>query len=304
MTFVSTIRLLLGVAMAAPQDLLTVLCSCHHQIFRASANMHLSVDQALSHPVFTHSRRSACTDSVLSLPQSVSSHRCATDSDIMDAYRVEYHRHNGPMIGPRALDLAPNVNHTSPARGEWPGLSGMGSPTKGPKKNVTFELELKPSQTTAQEGLQHAVQHQNALKARLPLRVGISPHDTTDSIITTLKNFYGLYAQGLSFVDGRDPQGSTLIPTYDNFDESMTVLVRVNPEANHNDSPTPRRSTRSFSPQHQWNGLDNVPVMRPYDAKITTQSQPSRPDLSHHPRVCLDLESRVTRQALQTAWKS
>ncbi|KAI1856163.1 hypothetical protein JX265_011878 [Neoarthrinium moseri] len=66
-------------------------------------------------------------------------------------------------------------------------------------------------------------------KARLPLRVQIYPHDSTESIVTTVKNFYGLYSgptgsKGVSFEDDR---GNTLIARYENFSHNMVVYVRV-----------------------------------------------------------------------------
>ncbi|KAL2260631.1 hypothetical protein VTK26DRAFT_5308 [Humicola hyalothermophila] len=66
-------------------------------------------------------------------------------------------------------------------------------------------------------------------QARLPLRVQIYPHDTTDSIITTVKNFYGLYSgpgvsKGVSF---ENKEGNTLIARYENFSDNMTIYVRV-----------------------------------------------------------------------------
>jgi hypothetical protein len=77
-------------------------------------------------------------------------------------------------------------------------------------KHVTFELLL------------HEVP---AHRARLPMRVRISPHDTTDSIITTVKNFYGLYEKrGVSF---ENATGETLIARYENFEHNMTVYVRA-----------------------------------------------------------------------------
>jgi hypothetical protein len=56
------------------------------------------------------------------------------------------------------------------------------------------------------------------------MRVMISPHDTTESIITTVKNFYGVYEYGVSF-ENRD--GISIIAAYDNFDNDMTVYVRA-----------------------------------------------------------------------------
>ncbi|KAK8111298.1 uncharacterized protein PG998_007755 [Apiospora kogelbergensis] len=66
-------------------------------------------------------------------------------------------------------------------------------------------------------------------RARLPLRVQIFPHDSTESIVTTVKNFYGLYSgpngsKGVSFEDDR---GNTLIARYENFRNNMVVYVRV-----------------------------------------------------------------------------
>ncbi|KAH9904835.1 hypothetical protein F4778DRAFT_48073 [Xylariomycetidae sp. FL2044] len=63
-------------------------------------------------------------------------------------------------------------------------------------------------------------------RARLPLRVQIYPHDDTESIISTVKNFYGLYhgGKGVSFEDDR---GNTLIARYENFSANMVVYVRV-----------------------------------------------------------------------------
>ncbi|KAF1969082.1 hypothetical protein BU23DRAFT_582863 [Bimuria novae-zelandiae CBS 107.79] len=89
------------------------------------------------------------------------------------------------------------------------------SPTKSPQpKQVSFELLLLPQ----------SPQH----KARLPMRVNIFPHDTTDSIITTVKNFYGLYERkGVVF---EDRHGNTLIARYENFAHNMIVYVRVTAE--------------------------------------------------------------------------
>ena len=89
------------------------------------------------------------------------------------------------------------------------------SPVSPAPKNVAFELLF--------DG---ATNH----RARLPMRVQIFPHDTTDSIVTTVKNFYGLYegaANGVSFEDDR---GNTLIARYENFQNNMVVYVRVIPD--------------------------------------------------------------------------
>lgn len=95
--------------------------------------------------------------------------------------------------------------------------SGSVSPrttTSPPPKTVSFELLFDESPP---------------FRARLPLRVSIYQHDTTDSIVTTVKNFYGLYSgpavsKGVSF---EDEQGNTLIARYENFRNNMVVSVRV-----------------------------------------------------------------------------
>jgi len=104
-------------------------------------------------------------------------------------------------------------------------MSPFGSPTT---KSVVFEL-LFPELP----------------QSRLPMRVQISPHDTTDSIVTTVKNFYGLYAspastKGVSF---EDEQGNTLIARYENLRNNMVVYVRVAEE------PPPPPGT--YGPGHQ-----------------------------------------------------
>ena len=87
-----------------------------------------------------------------------------------------------------------------------------GSPAKKDQKHVVFQL-IDPEDPRIQ--------------ARLPMRVMISTHDTTESIITTVKNFYGLYEYGVSF-ENRD--GISIIAAYNNFENDMTVYVRTVPQ--------------------------------------------------------------------------
>ena len=62
-------------------------------------------------------------------------------------------------------------------------------------------------------------------QARLPLRVNVEAHDTVESIITTVKNFYGLYGNdGVSFEDAR---GFTIIPSYDTLVANSKVFVSI-----------------------------------------------------------------------------
>jgi hypothetical protein len=77
-------------------------------------------------------------------------------------------------------------------------------------KHITFEYLLNDA---------------SQQRARLPMRVNIYPHDETESIITTVKNFYGLYdGNGVSF---EDREGNTLIARYENFSDKQIVYVRV-----------------------------------------------------------------------------
>jgi hypothetical protein len=62
-------------------------------------------------------------------------------------------------------------------------------------------------------------------RARIPMRVLINTHDTTDSIVTTVKNFYGIYeGHGVRF---EDENGNTLIANYENLSNDMVVYVRT-----------------------------------------------------------------------------
>jgi hypothetical protein len=110
---------------------------------------------------------------------------------------------------------APPYANRAPTAPESYHNGGSVSPrTRSTPKNVAFELLFPEAPQT---------------RARLPLRVQIYPHDTTDSIVTTVKNFYGLYSgptvsKGVSF---EDEHGNTLIARYENFGDNMTVYVRV-----------------------------------------------------------------------------
>lgn len=88
------------------------------------------------------------------------------------------------------------------------------SPSNAPPKNVAFELLLDQN---------------SKVRARIPMRVQIFPHDTTDSIVTTVKNFYGIYDGVASGVSFEDENGTTLIARYENLRNNMTVYVRVIP---------------------------------------------------------------------------
>ena len=115
-------------------------------------------------------------------------------------------------------------------------------------------------------------------RARLPMRVQIFPHDTTDSIVTTVKNFYGLYegvAKGVSF---EDAQGNTLIARYENFTDNMVVYVRVIPDYQRPSEMQGHMGYRSTSPQRVSPHEGAPQMLPPQPAQILHYGQPpSRP---------------------------
>lgn len=117
------------------------------------------------------------------------------------------------VAGDAAMSLAVQQVPTAGDERMSSSTSSVSSPPSA-AKSVSFELLFTESP------------HQ---RARLPLRVQIYAHDSTDSIVTTVKNFYGLYSspttsKGVSF---EDEQGHTLIARYENFSDNMVVYVRV-----------------------------------------------------------------------------
>ncbi|KAI9871228.1 MAG: hypothetical protein M1830_003170 [Pleopsidium flavum] len=155
-----------------------------------------------------------------------------------------------PQTNPNQRYTTPpaNLNYTGSHSG--PPTPYNASPLSPTPKHVAFELIFEESPN---------------YRARLPMRVQIFPHDTTDSIVTTVKNFYGLYegaAQGVSF---EDEQGNTLIARYENLRNNMVVYVRVIPDYSHPPDGLRQRSFHSASPvgPHKVPHLDDAPQMLP-----------------------------------------
>ena len=165
---------------------------------------------------------------------------------------------------PGMMDVYPSTE-TAPAHDSL-------SPSKQvPSKQVSFELLLPQSP-----------QH----RARLPMRVNIFPHDSTDSIITTVKNFYGLYERrGVIFEDRR---GNILIARYENFDHGMVVYVRVSAEDPDAEdySPAPRQLTVSpRRPRHLMDdGFQMLPPTANQQLGSRAGSRSGRQSQSPHPR--------------------
>ena len=130
-------------------------------------------------------------------------------------------------------------------------------------KNVAFELRLDGAPN---------------YRARLPMRVQIFPHDTTESIVTTVKNFYGLYEGTASGVSFEDNQGNTLIARYENFRNNMIVYVRVVSDYSQSLEEHGQTPHGSSSPQKRSH-LEDVPRMLPLlPAQALHYGQPpSRP---------------------------
>ncbi|KAL2887423.1 putative transcriptional regulatory protein C56F2.05c [Ceratocystis lukuohia] len=133
---------------------------------------------------------------------------------------------------------------------------------RAPSKSVAFELLIN-------DGSQY--------RARLPMRVQIYPHDATESIVTTVKNFYGLYAgptgsKGVSF---EDEQGNTLIASFENFKHNMVVYVRVIEEAPH------------YGPYHrgpEYYGSERFPLQPPAHLEPAQKLSRSNSPASHSRR--------------------
>ncbi|OBT92088.1 hypothetical protein VE01_09767 [Pseudogymnoascus verrucosus] len=149
--------------------------------------------------------------------------------------------------------------------------NSMQSPVPNPTpKSVAFEL---------------LVPERPQYRARLPMRVQIYPHDTTDSIITTVKNFYGLYngSGGPTGIIFEDERGNTLIARYENLRDNMNVYVRVIEASPPHVSPTyGPMSYHSVSPttgeQGHYNGNSHhMPPPQPAQALSYGQPAP-RPD--------------------------
>jgi len=144
-------------------------------------------------------------------------------------------------------------------------ISPFGSPTP---KSVAFELLLFPNSPQ--------------YRSRLPMRVNIYPHDSVESIVTTVKNFYGLYAgpTGAKGVSFEDEHGNTLIARYENLVHNMVVYVRVIDEASSAPAPYDPSSYHTGSPamQQAYYPGDAQPMPPPQPAQALNYGQPlSRP---------------------------
>ena len=161
------------------------------------------------------------------------------------------------------------------------------TPGRMPPKSVSFELLFPDSPQ---------------YRARLPMRVQIFPHDTTDSIVTTVKNFYGLYAPpgGAKGVSFEDEQGQTLIARYENLRNNMVVYVRVieeTPSTPGKFRPSSYQAGSPIVPQAYFHG-DSTHMPPPQPAQALSYGQPmSRPDSRTSHKRSLSPNGRGRRSA-------
>ncbi|KAJ2906598.1 hypothetical protein MKZ38_000853 [Zalerion maritima] len=203
-------------------------------------------------------------------------HQRSSSASDFHSYQV-YHHHRTSSLqhlnsGDTSMEaISPTSGpHGSSASVSHPGSVSPHQPQQQQQvvpKNVSFELYFPESPT---------------YRARLPMRVSIYPHDTTDSIVTTVKNFYGLYSgpttsMSISFQDG---DGNTLIARYENFTNNMPVYVRVIEEAQANSSafgfhPPPVGAQPYYGDEgYQQPPMPAPPTVRP-DSRTSHRRSPS-----------------------------
>lgn len=160
----------------------------------------------------------------------------------------------------------PSTSHTPDGNQQAISAGFDHSPASPTPKNVAFELLF--------EGATN-------FRARLPMRVQIFPHDTTDSIVTTVKNFYGLYEGAAAGVSFEDDRGTTLIARYENLRNNMVVYVRVISDLSQTSQSQGQVAHHSHSPSstHRVPHLDEaLQMLPPQPAQALTYGQPlSRP---------------------------
>ncbi|EEH04300.1 conserved hypothetical protein [Histoplasma capsulatum G186AR] len=164
----------------------------------------------------------------------------------------------------------PDIHATIDGHGGGP-VSQQPSPSSPSPKHVAFELLLDEN---------------SKVRARIPMRVQIFPHDTTDSIVTTVKNFYGIYEGAASGVSFEDENGNTLIARYENLRNNMTVYVRV--ISCHNNYPENYTRGAYYSPV---DGYQRPTLGEPF------QHQPQ------HPAQALDYGKSLSRPHSRVARK-
>ena len=175
--------------------------------------------------------------------------------------REQNNGHSYPTRRMASIDAyPPSFTATDLAASTPRELNGLATPSTTPK-TVSFELLVDEARNA---------------RARLPMRVQIHPHDSTEDIIASVKSFFGLYdPQGISFEDNL---GNTLIARYENFQNNSTVPVRViTANTSNNEVQTPW-GYKPTSPQKLREFEEPISLPPPHPAQILNYGQPlSRP---------------------------
>jgi hypothetical protein len=195
-----------------------------------------------------------------------------------------------PATSPNTHGVAVNGNgasENSPVYGNnlsREGTSGSHSRT-GSMDTAPAVVQNGASQGSAPKAVKFVLVSSQSpqFRARLAMRVNIFPHDETESIVTTVKNFYGLYSdattsRGVSF---EDENGMTLIASYENFKDNMTIQVRVHEE--------PSQAPAALGPPLSFSTTDAGP---PY-----SNGDPL------HPLAAQSLGSHISRPGSRTSRK-
>lgn len=177
----------------------------------------LCTDNTLNIPFYLGERPRSIQSCDMELSSMLSAgHQEADGADDSRKQNHQYATRHGPSSQESQYTARPYTNNMQrPAKVHSGAVTAAAyprhSPTKKDQKHVLFQL------------IGH---HDARIQARLPMRVMISPHDNTDSIIASVRNFYGLYDYGVSF---ETSDGISIIAAWDNFDSDMTVYVRAVP---------------------------------------------------------------------------
>jgi len=214
----------------------------------------MEVSSLLTNDSTYYTRSSEPNKSVSHLPQAppngFGSHRAQLREEAKPA-NLQYSFGTHKPIYPKTMDV---MNPVSPTT--------LKQSAATPPKKVTFELLL--DETTKTRG-------------RIPMRVVINPHDTTDSIIATVKNWYGIYeGHGVSF---EDVHGNTLIARYENVVHDMIIYVRIIPGQPYPSSAPPyMQQYGAILPEPQRRSSLGEPFQMPPPHHTLDHSQaPSRP---------------------------
>ncbi|KAF3914965.1 hypothetical protein ABW20_dc0110282 [Dactylellina cionopaga] len=154
-------------------------------------------------------------------------------------------------------ESAPNLASTHSTKG------GLVTPTLSPPmpKHVVFALLTNPSETNPAD------------VAALPtVNFTINAHDTTESIASTVKSFFGLFSNDASVasayrVSFEDEMGNRMILSYDNVVEDQKVYVRAMVE------PIHLHDGRGTSPSRGH--IDGVSMSRSRSHKRSSSSSPT-----------------------------